>query len=66
MTLSQALGNAGATRSRLPPQCCHRRSYLDPKHPEVFRINLRDYPDIPEELFLLPNDHIIVERTWPS
>jgi protein involved in polysaccharide export with SLBB domain len=63
MTLSQALGNAGGYKITA---CLHsvvvRRSYLDPKHPEVFRVNLRDYPDIPEELFLLPNDHIMVER----
>ena len=65
LTLMQAIGQAGGYRLTA---CLHtvilRRSYLNPKHPEVFRVNLRDYADIPEELFLLPNDHIIVERNW--
>jgi len=65
MTLMQALGNAGGYKLTA---CLHtiiiRRSFLDEKHPDVFRINLRKYADVPEELFLLPNDHIIVERNW--
>ena len=65
MTLMQALGVAGGYKLTA---CLHtvivRRSYLNAAHPDVFRINLRDYADAPEELFLLPNDHIIVEKNW--
>ncbi len=63
MTLVQAIGQGGGY---LLTACLHqvivRRTYLDPKHPDVFRVNLRDYEDTPEELFLLPGDHIIMQR----
>jgi hypothetical protein len=63
MTLMQALGHAGGYKLTA---CLHtvivRRPYLDALHPDVFRINLRDYADVKEELFLLPSDHIIVEK----
>ncbi|MGH9362765.1 MAG: polysaccharide biosynthesis/export family protein [Thermoanaerobaculia bacterium] len=65
MTLMQAFGQANGYRLTA---CLHtiiiRRSYLNPKNPDVFRVNLRKYADIPEELFLLPQDHIIVEKNW--
>lgn len=65
MTLIQAIGNVGGYKLTA---CLHtvivRRSYLDKNHPDVFRINLRDYEDTPEDLYLLPNDHIILERNW--
>jgi hypothetical protein len=65
MTLMQAIGASGGYNLTA---CLHevtvRRSYLDPKHPDVFNINLRDYQWVPEELFLLPNDHIIVQKNF--
>jgi protein involved in polysaccharide export with SLBB domain len=63
MTLVQALGASGGYKLTA---CLHtivvRRPFLDPKHPDIFRVNLRDYEDSPEELFLLPGDQIIVQR----
>jgi len=65
MTLIQLLGNAGGYKLTA---CLHtvilRRSYLTPRSPDVFRVSLREYADEKEELFLLPGDHIIVERNW--
>jgi len=65
MTLVQAIGRVGGYNLTA---CMHevviRRYYLDPKHPDVFRINLRDYADTPEDLILLPGDQIILERNW--
>jgi protein involved in polysaccharide export with SLBB domain len=65
MTLLQALGNAGGYK--ITGSLKHvivRRPFLNAEHPDVFRVDVWDYADIPEELFLLPNDHIIVEKHW--
>jgi protein involved in polysaccharide export with SLBB domain len=63
MTLVQAIGAVGGYKLTA---CLHsivvRRPYLDPQHPDIFKVNLRDYEESPEELFLLPNDQIIVQR----
>lgn len=65
MTLMQAIGNAGSYKITA---CLHtvilRRPYLNPAAPDVYRIDLTKYYDTPEELFLLPSDHIIVEKNW--
>jgi len=65
MTLMQAMGNAGGYK--LTACLCEvivRRYYPDPRKPDVIRVSLREYGDIPEDLLLLPNDQIIVERNW--
>ncbi len=70
LTLLQAMGQQGGYKLTA---CLHniivRRSYLNPRYPEVFHVNIRDFAnvrrdtiDMPEDLMLLPGDHIIVQR----
>lgn len=61
MTLSQLMAEAGSYQiTGSVDDIILRRSYLDATYPEKFRVNIYDDS---EEIFLLPNDHIVVERT---
>ena len=61
MTLSQAIANAhGYKVTASADEVILKRSYRNPRHPDVFVVSLYD-PS--EEVLLLPNDEIIVERT---
>ncbi len=62
MTLSQAISNAGGyLDSASADEVILKRSYKNPRKPDYFVVNLYDTS---EEIFLLPNDQIIVDRTW--
>lgn len=62
MTLSQAISNAGGyLDSASADEVILKRSYKNPRQPDYFVVNLYDTS---EEIFLLPNDQIIVDRTW--
>jgi protein involved in polysaccharide export with SLBB domain len=57
MTLLQAMGTTGGYRvTACLDQVILRRGQ------DVFRIDMSDYHDTPDDLYLLPNDHIVVER----
>ena len=57
MTLLQAMGIAGGYRlTACLDQVILRRGT------DVFRVDMSKYHDTPDDLYLLPNDHIVVER----
>lgn len=63
MTLSQLLADAGGYQiTASADSVLLVRPYWNPDHPDRFRVSLYDDS---EEIFLLPNDHIVVEpTTW--
>ena len=62
MTLSQLLINGGGYNDTASiDDVILRRPYRNSRQPDVFRISLYDES---EELFLLPNDQIIIDRTY--
>lgn len=62
MTLSQLLiAGGGYADTASIDDVILRRPYRNQRQPDVFRISLYDDS---EELFLLPNDQIIVDRTY--
>jgi protein involved in polysaccharide export with SLBB domain len=65
MTLLQALGNSGGYKLTAHLRgVIVRRYFLDPRKPDVFRVNVNAYAHTPEDLVLLPSDQIVVERTF--
>src|SRR6185369_8408030 len=57
MTLLQAMGIAGGYRlTACLDQVILRRGT------DVYRVDMSKYHDTPDDLYLLPNDHIVVER----
>lgn len=62
MTLAQALSNAGGYLvTASVDEVILKRPYRDIRKPDVFFVDLYDQS---EEILLLPNDEIIVERTY--
>ena len=62
MTLQDAIAAAGGMRVTGDTDwALLRRPYGDPRHPDLFRIDLNDRS---EALFLLPGDEIMLERTF--
>ena len=62
MTLQEAIATAGGMRLTGDTDwALLRRPYLDPRHPDRFRVDLNDES---EALFLLPGDQIVLGRTW--
>lgn len=62
MTLQEAISVAGGSRVTADTDwALLRRPYLDPRHPDLFRIDLNDES---EALFLLPGDQIVLGRTF--
>ncbi len=62
MTLHEAISSVGGTNILGDTDyALLRRPYKDPRHPELFRIDLNDEV---EELFLLPGDQVILGRTF--
>jgi protein involved in polysaccharide export with SLBB domain len=60
MTLNDAIARAGGIRITAAPWAATlRRPYHDPAHPDVFTIDLLDDS---EEIYLLPGDHIDLDR----
>lgn len=61
MTLQQAIAASGGVRLTADTDwALLRRPVLDPRHPDLFRIDLNDES---EALYLLPGDQIILSRT---
>ncbi|MBI4603858.1 MAG: polysaccharide biosynthesis/export family protein [Planctomycetes bacterium] len=62
MTLHEAVSSVGGTRITGDTDwALLRRPYRDPRHPELFRIDLNDEV---EQVFLLPGDQVILNRTF--
>lgn len=62
MTLHEAISYAGGTKIVGDTDyALLRRPYRDPRHPELFRIDLNDEV---EEIFLLPGDQVVLGRTF--
>lgn len=62
MTLQEAISSVGGLRiTGDTDYALLRRPYRDPRHPELFRIDLNDEV---EQLFLLPGDQIFLQRTF--
>lgn len=62
MTLHEAISNAGGFRiTGDSDYALLRRVYRDPRHPELYRIDLNDEV---EQIFLLPGDQVILGRTF--
>jgi protein involved in polysaccharide export with SLBB domain len=61
MTLHEAISYAGGMRvTGDTDYALLRRPFKDPRHPELFRIDLNDQT---EEIFLLPGDQVVLNRT---
>ncbi len=62
MTLREAIAAAGGMRVTGDTDwALLTRPYHDPRHPDLFRIDLNDRS---EALFLLPGDQVLLERTF--
>ena len=62
MTLQEAISAAGGMRVTGDTDwALLTRPYHDPRHPDLFRIDLNDRS---EALFLLPGDQVLLERTF--
>ena len=62
MTLQEAISAAGGMRVTGDTDwALLTRPYHDPRHPDLFRIDLNDRS---EGLFLLPGDQVLLERTF--
>jgi protein involved in polysaccharide export with SLBB domain len=62
MTLHEAVSMAGGMKVTADTDyALLRRPFMDPRHPDSYRIDLNE--DM-EELFLLPGDQIVLGRTW--
>jgi len=63
MTLAEAISAVGGPRlTGKTSEALLRRPFSDPAKPELYRIDLDDEED--EQLFLLPGDQVVLERTW--
>lgn len=62
MTLHEAVSAVGGMRiTGNTDYALLRRPYLNPQHPDSFRIDLNDES---EQIFLLPGDQVLLERNW--
>jgi protein involved in polysaccharide export with SLBB domain len=62
MTLGEAVSMAGGMKvTGDTDYALLRRPFMDPRHPDTYRIDLNEEA---EQLFLLPGDQIILGRTW--
>ena len=62
MTLHEAISAAGGMKVTGDTDwALLRRPYLDPKHPDLFRIDLNDQS---ESIILLPGDQVVLSRTF--
>lgn len=62
MTLHEAISEVGGLRiTGNTDYALLRRPYLNPQHPDLFRIDLTDES---EQIFLLPGDQVVLDRNW--
>ncbi len=62
MTLHEAISSMGGTKITGDTDwALLRRPFRDPRHPDLFRVDLNDEV---EEIFLLPGDQVVLNRTF--